>query len=110
MRHITLSDYDYRNLIFSAMELAEYWISYLRIQETIGYRIKALIYQTFGYRTQKKLSVAHLWLMDKGEGEPGTISSGRDTRSIFYNQIRDHGLAISAAYYLIGRPPLVLDD
>jgi hypothetical protein len=33
----------------------------LRIQETIGYRIKASIYWTIGYWTQKKLSVAHLW-------------------------------------------------
>jgi hypothetical protein len=27
---------------------------------TVGYRIKASIYRTFGYRTQKKLSVAYL--------------------------------------------------
>ncbi len=33
---IGLSEYSYRTVIFSAIELAEYWISYWRIQETIG--------------------------------------------------------------------------
>ncbi len=31
------------------------------IRETIGYRIKATIYQTISYQTHKNLSVAHLW-------------------------------------------------
>ncbi len=57
----TVSDYDYWTVIFSAIELSEYRILYWRIQGTIGYRIKASIYRTIGYRTQKKLSVAHLW-------------------------------------------------
>jgi hypothetical protein len=31
-----------------------------RNYQTIGYRIKPSIYQTIGYQTQNKLSIAHL--------------------------------------------------
>jgi hypothetical protein len=46
--------------------LSEYQIWYWRTQETIGYWIKASLYQTIGYRTQKKLSVAHLCIFVAG--------------------------------------------
>ncbi len=47
------------SLLILVSLLWEYRISYLRIQEyrTIGYWIKASIYQTIGYRTQKKLYI-----------------------------------------------------
>jgi hypothetical protein len=56
---IRLSDYWTKAIglyFFYAIELSEYQIPYWRIQETIGYLIKASIYQTIGYRTQKSIS------------------------------------------------------
>jgi hypothetical protein len=60
-----LSDYGYRTIIFfwypGYRTIGIYCrISDWRIRETIGYRINATIYRTNGYRTHKKLSVAHL--------------------------------------------------
>ncbi len=65
MGRITLSDYGYRTFfLLSNYQKIEY--------RTIGYQIKASIYQTIRYGTQKKLSVAHLWYtytVCKGGGE-----------------------------------------
>ncbi len=69
--HITLSDY--RNIAIGLyfFLLANYRNIKYRIgefKELSDYRIKVSIYRTIGYRTKKKLSVAHLqYVVTRGE-------------------------------------------
>jgi hypothetical protein len=69
MRRITLSDYQTIRLwlldckiflLSNYQNISNIVLANSRNYRTIGNRIKASIYRTIGYRTQKKLSVAHL--------------------------------------------------
>jgi hypothetical protein len=59
---IEQSDCGYQLLFFTAVEKSNIGQANSVNYPTIGYRIKAAIYRAIGYRTHKKLSVAHLWL------------------------------------------------
>jgi hypothetical protein len=65
MRHIRLSDYGYRTIIFYCywtIGISNIGVANSRKYLTIKYRVKASIYSTFGNGIQKKLSLAHLCL------------------------------------------------
>ncbi len=64
---IGLSDGGYRTVIlfcYRKIGISNIVLANSRYYRTIGYRIKASIYWNIGYRTQKKLSVAHLCLIE----------------------------------------------
>jgi hypothetical protein len=60
---IELSDYGFQTVFFfcyRTIGISNIVLANSRNYQTFGYQIKASIYRTNGYRTQKKLSVAHL--------------------------------------------------
>jgi hypothetical protein len=74
--HIRLSDYHYNFFLLLNYRKIEYRNGeFKRNYRTIVYRIKASIYRIIRYRTQKKLSVAHLCkqVIERGVAATSTI-------------------------------------